>query len=226
MNRSELEPDRPYDDRTAALQAELVALEERFATQWVETVRGLVAQQLPQAEFTARRMLALKHDLKDRKRALAKLRWKYDATGRRRPDLVDRDVRRAEGLARKIIDDYERDRQAREEQRESPAAKTRRMNLEASATRTNPHDTLVDLAATILGRPTPVPVVPAHETRSLDGVHPWCISEVQRASGIEDLAAATDDEIIEGVIRTEGIDRLSARRYVAMLQPRLNRPHA
>lgn len=45
----------PYDDRTAAMQAEIAALEERFAAQWLEAIRGLVAEQLPQSEFTRRR---------------------------------------------------------------------------------------------------------------------------------------------------------------------------
>ena len=67
----------PYDARTAAMQAEFVRLEEQFSQEWVVAMRQLAGERLPQEEFTARRMLLLKEDLKRRRREFAKLRWKF-----------------------------------------------------------------------------------------------------------------------------------------------------
>lgn len=163
-------------------------------------------------------MLVLRIDLKNRKRELAKIRWKYDPTGRRRSELVDRDVRQMNTWAQKVIDDYKRE----QAEKTAPVVKAEvsAANRRALQKRTDPAEQLVDLAASVLGEPTPVPLPPVKPVvRSLDGVSPGRIEMVGSDTGINDLATATDDEIIHAYISRTGITRDIAQQYLALLDP-------
>ncbi|OJU43621.1 MAG: hypothetical protein BGN98_10420 [Microbacterium sp. 69-7] len=213
----------PYDARTAAMQAEFVRLEEQFSQEWVVAMRQLAGERLPQEEFTARRMLLLKEDLKRRRREFAKLRWKFDATGKRRPDLVERDIRRVEKWARGIIDEYAQQgterREAEKQERDRKAA-IREQNRRARQEHTTLEDLRVDLAATILDVPTPAPVEPEKPVvRSLEGVRPSRVEMVSNDTGIADLSTATDDDIITAYMTRTGISEENARQYLTLLQP-------
>lgn len=83
---------RPYDDTAAAMQHEMLAIDEEYAEQWVSTMRKLVDDKLDPDTFTKQRMLALRSWERRRKAAQARLRWKY-AIGRRKSSLIERDVK-------------------------------------------------------------------------------------------------------------------------------------
>jgi hypothetical protein len=90
--------------RDRAFQLDMLAIDEEFSEQWLHTMRTLIDRNLTADEFTAERMTALHQWTRDRKRAQARLHWKYDRTGKRRPGLVERDVDRAWATLESRID--------------------------------------------------------------------------------------------------------------------------
>jgi hypothetical protein len=215
----------PYDARTAAMQAEFVRLEEQFSQEWVAAMRQLAGERLSQEEFTARRMLLLKEDLKRRRREFAKLRWKFDATGKRRPDLVERDIRRVEKWARGVIDEYaQQGAQRREAEHQDQKLKEaiREQNRLARQAHTTLEERRLDLAATILDVATPAPVEPKKAVvRSLEGVRRSAVEMVSKDTAIADLSTASDDDIITAYMTRTGISEDIARQYLALLEPEI-----
>lgn len=81
--------------RNRAFQLDMLAVDEEFNERWLQTMRELISKELGEPDFTVQRMAALKLWTRDRKRAQARLHWKYDGSGKRKAKLVERDINRA-----------------------------------------------------------------------------------------------------------------------------------
>jgi hypothetical protein len=108
----------------AAKQLETYAIDVNYALSWVTTMEQLVAEGLDDIDFTAKRMDKLRVWTKGRKLAQARLRHRYDLTGRRKRHLVDRDARAIRETAHAQIAAYraklEEQRRRLEERSEQP----------------------------------------------------------------------------------------------------------
>lgn len=108
----------------AAKQLETYAIDVNYALSWVSTMEQLVAEGLDDVDFTAKRMEKLRVWTKGRKLAQARLRHRYDLTGRRKRHLVERDARAVRETAHAQIDVYRaklaEQRRALEERNDRP----------------------------------------------------------------------------------------------------------
>jgi len=162
------------DRRVRAKQIAMLELDEIEARQWVETMRDLVTQNLPDREFTVKRMRLLKEREASRRSAQTKLHWRFNA--KRRPDLLERDVRTelaktaedlAEGLAEmeKQIPTLKRARPVHAREKRAPEPRG-------------------------LVRP-----------RDLSRIDPNYLQQVQEMSGMADLSMETDKSIFTAVCK-------------------------
>lgn len=97
-------PKRPStaDEIRIAKQAAILEVDERFAGRWVTSMRQIVAQDLPEEDFTRARMAALSRWQRDRNLEQSRLNYRYDL-GRRNHALVSRDTEaQIEALRKKI----------------------------------------------------------------------------------------------------------------------------
>lgn len=89
------------EDRQTFHQLAVLAAEEDASAAWLHTLRQLVAQGLPDDEFTAARLTALRDWKRDLGRRLARIRWQFDE--RRPARLIARDARRVRAVAQQRI---------------------------------------------------------------------------------------------------------------------------
>ncbi|WP_434316377.1 hypothetical protein [Leifsonia sp. P73] len=197
--------DRPYDDTLAAMQFEMLTIDEEFAGQWVATMRDLVGKQLDHAEFTAERMAALHRWERRRGAAQARLRWKYDGSGtrKRNPELVERDVRAQIAKLRGRL----------EAARQNTA--DRRARLEAG-TPERPVSPEPHARTNTRARVTPVRD-PQGPRRDFDGLEPFLLRMVAECSGLDDLEHATDEEVLRACMVHSHIPETAAQEYVDIL---------
>jgi hypothetical protein len=80
-------------ERTRAKQSAMLDIDIKHTDQWIAIMRELVAEELPDDEFTVKRMAALKVWERGRKRAQVALHYAYDPR-RRNPELVKREMKR------------------------------------------------------------------------------------------------------------------------------------
>lgn len=83
---------RSYDDTAAAMQNEMLSIDEEYNEQWFGIMLELVAAKLNPTEFTMERIIARRGWERRRRAAQARLRWKY-AVGKRKGSLIERDVK-------------------------------------------------------------------------------------------------------------------------------------
>lgn len=162
------------DRRVRAKQIAMLELDEIEARQWVETMRDLVAQNLPDRDFTTERMALLKQREVDRRSAQTALHWRFNA--KRRPDLLERDVRvelakSAEILAEEII---ELEQQIPDLEHSKPVH-ARAKRAPEPALRTRPRD--------------------------LSTIDRNYLQQVQEMSGMADLSMVTDKSIFKAVCK-------------------------
>lgn len=177
-SQSELETaDAGAQQRARAKQAEMLAVDEDYAEQWLATMRELVARELDDLDFTAARMEALKEWERARKLAQARLRYRYDP--KRRPKrLIDATANRS--VPEMKADLKARLDKARKATGPMPPKKSLVRDLEA--------------AARLSLKENPVDLVAAGKARTLRAASEL-LSTVAVKTGIEDLSMASDLDI-------------------------------
>jgi hypothetical protein len=195
----------PYDDTLAAMQFEMLTIDEDFAAQWVATMRDLVGKQLDHREFTAQRLDALHRWEHRRRAAQARLRWKYDGSGtrKRKPELVERDVRAQIAKLRERL----------EAARQNTLDKRARLDAPTTGRPVFPEP---HARANTRPRVTPVRD-PQGPLRDLDGLEPFLLRMVTECSGLDDLEHATDAEVLRACMVHSHIDQPAAQQYVDIL---------
>ncbi|GAA2947660.1 hypothetical protein GCM10010458_36600 [Microbacterium luteolum] len=88
--------------RARAKQLQMLEADVEHAVRWVETMQALVDEGLPDEEFTARRMMALKDWEKSRHRDQKTLHYRYDPL-KRPKRLIERDIAKAEAETKKAL---------------------------------------------------------------------------------------------------------------------------
>jgi len=91
----------------------MLQIDSAHAASWVEQMQKLVDEELPDEEFTAKRMMLLKEWEKSRHREQKSLHYRYDPLKRSRR-LVDRDVEKALAKARAVIAEHRAKLEARQ----------------------------------------------------------------------------------------------------------------
>lgn len=197
--------DRPYDDTLAAMQFEMLTIDEEFAAQWVGTMRDLVGKQLDHAEFTAQRMAALQRWERRRRAAQARLRWKYDGNGtrKRKPELIERDVRAQIAKLRERLDAARQNTADRRARLDAPTTEGPVFPEPHARANTRSRVTRVD--------------DPQGPRRDLDGLEPFLLRMVAECSGLDDLEHATDAEVLRACMVHGHIDQPAAQQYVDIL---------
>lgn len=177
------------ETRVAAKQAEMLMIDLRAFSRWAESMEALIAERLPDKDFTERRMEALRAWEKERKRAQRNLHYKYDPR-RRDPELIERDIRATRNKlaqARVQLDAYTARRQA----------KASAMPDEVEPTPSKPRRARVERP--LVRRDLPgLPDLPF--LRSLAGIDESVLEAVMEAAGVDDLTTITDDELRVAIV--------------------------
>ncbi len=230
MNGTTSGPDRPYDDTLAAMQSEMLAIDEDFASDWIGTMRRLVSEKLDHNEFTRQRMAALHLWERRRKAAQDRLRYKYGGTGRRKPELVARDVRAQLAKVREALD-AARERTAETgahrdgPERERPVSPVPRARINARARVTPVRENFAEASKVEHSKSTRARgahTTPGQElqvqVRALDTLNPSLLQMVADCTGLDDeLATASDAEVMHACMVHSRIDEAAAQEYVDIL---------
>jgi hypothetical protein len=179
-------------ERTRAKQSAMLDIDIKHNDQWIATMRALVAEELPDDQFTVKRMAALKAWERGRKRAQVALHYAYDPR-RRNPELVKREMKRQIAKVKADVDAYMQRRDGKAE----PEANTTVSPIE---------------------RATPLPKTTAAFQRPLEGINPTTVAMITADTGL-DVAHATDEQIIEAYVSLVGVTAEQAQGYVDVLHP-------
>ncbi|RFA10390.1 hypothetical protein B7R54_15135 [Subtercola boreus] len=188
---------------TRAKQRAMLAVDVDQALTWHQTMLDLIAEELDDQDFTTRRMTALTISNRERKRAQARLHYKFDPR-RRKAKLISADI----------------------------AALRAKMENQAKLWRERFTPEVIAATAAAVERPaTPKPRVrpstrkapvrrepmdePAVFTRTLDGIDPIDIRMIKADTRL-DLESATD-EMVKSAYLAKGTPADVADQYVALL---------
>lgn len=200
-------PDAPTtpQERTEALQLDMLQVDVDYAAQWIDTMTALVGQHLDHEPFTAQRMVALHEWERKRKLAQAKLRYRYD-TNKRPEKLIDTSTREGRQEAREDLKARLQDLADRGITR-TPWKKSKGRKIADQMVR----NAKAEVAAGVAQSPAPAKLKTPAEAAAL------FIVETSKLSGIPDVLATPHAQVAAGLQRN-GMDTATASRTMVNLR--------
>ncbi|RFA12639.1 hypothetical protein B7R21_09845 [Subtercola boreus] len=197
-------------ERARAKQREILAIDESYAEQWLNTMRALLARDLGDVDFTTARMEALKLWTRQRKLAQHNVHYRYNLQ-RRRPGLVEREIRTTLDL-------------------EVLRAKIERQRAKLHATHPELAPVVEQPAAAVETPATPAPsdalpqAAPVYRASAVDrgllDLDDKTMRIIRQGVGNLDLRTATDEQLLQA-FRSRGVPMSQALPFIAMLNARI-----
>jgi hypothetical protein len=204
-------------DRVRSKQAEMLGIDERFAGEWVATMRELFEQELSDVDHTAARMAALKDWTRRRSLAAHRLNYKYDPA-RRKARLIERDTERQLGAMKEKLHTLGQRFEQQQAARPASAAPTERPVVATAAAEQRPGEqTPAVEGATGSGGVWGSGIEPINDgPRGLLEIDDKFLYAITRDTEIRNPIRATDTEIIEACLRKR-VHPDTIRMYIAAL---------